>query len=141
MPLLGALPNVEVTSAEPQRRRHRLLLVVKAGAGQMEMHAVRPHHLRAATGEPETELGSVSRQEHTTGVLEDLPAEYAGPELRHAVRIARIQRHREKSRAHRPTLGVGRQGDNALLTGTKPRPARPRRACHRFPPPTRCKSF
>lgn len=113
--LLGALPDVEVAGAEPQRRRHRVLLVGAAGAGQVKVHAVRPHLLRAARDEPEAELGVLARQERTTGVLDDRPAEHAGPELRQASRVVRIEGHRQHSREHHRTVDTGQQ-DNKVIS-------------------------
>ena len=109
MALLGALPDVEVAGAEPQRRRHPVLLVGGAGAGQVKVHAVRPRLLRAARNEPEAELCVVAGQERTPGVLDDLPAEQTGPELRQASRVARIEGHRQHSREHHRTVDTGQQ--------------------------------
>ena len=109
--LFGALPDVEVAGAEPQRRGHRVLLVGAAGAGQVKVHAVRRHLLRAARDEPEAELGVLAGQERTAGVLDDLPAEHVGPELRKASGVARIEGHRQQSREHHRTVDGG-QHDN-----------------------------
>ena len=92
MPLLGALPDVDVAGAELQRRRHRLLLVGGAGAGQVEVYAVRPHLLRAARDEPKAELRVVAGQNRTIDVLDDLSAEHTGPELRDTSRVVRRRR-------------------------------------------------
>src|SRR5207253_1551223 len=113
VPLLGALPDIEVAGAEPQRRRHRVLLVGAAGAGQVQVHAVRPHLLRAARDEPEGELGALARQERTTGVLDELAAEHAGPELRQASRVVRIEGHRQGSREHHRTVDTGQRDNKA----------------------------
>ncbi|BFU43131.1 hypothetical protein KRMM14A1004_13680 [Krasilnikovia sp. MM14-A1004] len=91
MTLLGALPDVEVASAEPQRRLDRVLLVDVAGAGQVEVHGVQPPLLRMARDESEAQLGILAVQERTTGVLADLPAEQTGPELGQASHVVRIE--------------------------------------------------
>jgi hypothetical protein len=90
-----------------------VLLVGAAGAGQVKVHAVRPHLLRAARDEPEAELGVLARQERTTGVLDDLPAEHAGPELRQASRVVRIEGHRQQPREHHRTVDTGQQDNKA----------------------------
>ncbi|GAB3332733.1 hypothetical protein GCM10027452_06100 [Micromonospora halotolerans] len=115
MPLLGALPDVEVAAAELQRRRHRVLLIVGPGAGQVEVDAVRPHLLRVARDEPEADLRVIAGQEHSTGVLDDLPAEQPGPEPRQASRIVRIEGHRQRSRKHPCTVET-RQLDNKAVS-------------------------
>ena len=96
VPLLGALPDVEMAGTEPQRRRHRLLLVVGAGAGEVEVNAVRSRLLRLARDEPEAELRVVTGQERTTGVLDDFPAEDPRPELRQTSGVVRVEGHRQE---------------------------------------------
>lgn len=82
MSFLGALSDVEVAGADPQRICHRVLLVRWAGAGEVEMHAVRPHLVRVAGNEPEAELGVVAGHERPTGYLDSVTVEQSRPELR-----------------------------------------------------------
>lgn len=107
MPVLEALPEVEVTGAELQRRRHRLLLVVSAGAREMEVHAVRPHRLRAASDEAKAQLRVLTRQKCTTRVLGNLTAEHIGPELNQTSRVVRVEGHCLQSRKHARTIDAG----------------------------------
>ena len=56
-------------------------------------------------------------QERTTDVLHDLPVEHAGPELRQASRVVRIEGHRQQSREHHRTVDTGRQDNKATEPG------------------------
>jgi hypothetical protein len=94
-----------------------VLLVGEAGTGQVKVHAVRPHLLGIARDEPEAELSILAGQEYTTCVLHDLPVEHAGPELRQASRVVRIEAHRQQSRKHHRTVDTGRQDNKATEPG------------------------
>ncbi|GAA4578855.1 hypothetical protein GCM10023176_55550 [Micromonospora coerulea] len=122
MLVLGSLPNVEVAATKLQRHRHRVLLVVEIGAGQVQVHAVRSESARAARNEPKTELCVLARQKRTGGILDDLPAEQSGPELRRTSRVVRLEGQCQQSRMHHRTVDTAparQQGINELVHGTR----------------------
>ncbi|GAB3173952.1 hypothetical protein GCM10027259_13100 [Micromonospora palomenae] len=104
MLVLRSLPDVEVAATKLERHRHRVLLLIEIGAGQVQMHAVRPELARAARNEPKTELRVLARQKRPGGVLDDLPAEQSRPELRRASRVVRLEAQCLQSRTHRQTV-------------------------------------
>jgi len=61
VPVLGSLPDVDVAGTEPDRRGHRVPLVVEVGAGQVQVHPVRAELAGAARYEPQAELGVPAR--------------------------------------------------------------------------------
>ena len=108
MPLVGVLTDIEVTTAELERLRHRPLLVVVAGAGQVKMHAVRSDPFSTTGSESEAELGGVAGQHHANSGLYDLPNEHGGPELRYTSRLVRVEGHGHQARGHGATIEVTR---------------------------------
>ncbi len=112
MSFLGALSDVEVAGADPQRICHCLLLVRWTGAGEVEMHAVRPHLLRAAGDEPEAELRVVAGHERPTGDLNSVTVEQSRPEPRQLSGVLGVTGQSQQLRGHPRTLDAGRSGDN-----------------------------
>ncbi len=60
--------------------------------------------VRQAPDEPEAKLRVLAGQERTTGVLDQGAPEHAGPELRQASRIVRIEGRFQHSRDHQRTV-------------------------------------
>ena len=91
--LLRSLTNVEVPGAEPERPRHRLLLVLKRRARQIEMHLVLADLLLTSWKKLDLEPGVIARQERNAvlGVVGHLPTQDAGPEARETERVVRIE--------------------------------------------------
>ena len=82
--LLGPLPDVDVPAPQLEGTRHRALLVLGGGAGQVGMHLVRDDFGSAVGGEADQEPGVVGRQQRdpAAGVVGGLPAEQPAPEAR-----------------------------------------------------------
>jgi hypothetical protein len=98
MTLLRALTNVDVPGAEPERPRHRPLLVLKGGARQIEVHLVLAGLLLLSWTKSDPEPGVIARQERIAVlriVVGHLPAQDAGPETCETERVVRIEAERE----------------------------------------------
>ena len=89
-----------MAGAEPQRRRHRVLLVGGAGAGQVQVHAVETDLLRAGRDEPQADLSVGTGQQCTAGVVEDLPSQDTCPEGREAFRVVRVEGQSQQTGGH-----------------------------------------
>ena len=102
MILLRELTDVDVPGAEPERPRHRLLLVLEGRARQVEVHLVLAGLLLLGRQEPDPEPGVVTRQERdaVVGVVGRLPAQDAGPEARETERVVRVEAERDELRGH-----------------------------------------
>jgi len=80
MPLLRALPDIDVPSAKSERFRHRLLLVLQGRARQIEVHPVLAGLLVLAQEKSDPEPGVIARQERdavVVAVVGRLPAQDA----------------------------------------------------------------
>jgi len=71
--VLRELADVEVSGAELERRRDRVLLVGAARAGQVEVHRVQTGLLRSARDEPQADLSVGPGQQRTAGIVDELP--------------------------------------------------------------------
>ena len=82
MALLRALTNVDVQSAESERSRHRLLLVLQGRARQIEVHSVLTGLLLLGRMKSDLEPGVVALQERDAGgwLAGYLPAQDTSPE-------------------------------------------------------------
>jgi hypothetical protein len=100
--LVRPLTDIDVPSAEPERSRHRLLLVLEGRARQIEVHLVLADFLRLTWQKPDPEPGVITRQERKAvlSVVGHLPAEDAGPEMRETVRVVRVEAERDEVRSH-----------------------------------------
>jgi hypothetical protein len=92
MTLLRALTDVDVPGAKPERPRHRLPLVLKGRARQIEVHLVLAGLLLLGRSKSDPEPGVIARQERdaVVGVVGHFPAQNAGPEARETRRVVRI---------------------------------------------------
>src|SRR5258708_5157052 len=103
MTLLRALATVDVPGAEPERPRHRLLLVLLGGARQIEVHLVLAGLLLLSWKKSDPEPGVIARQERSAvlgAVAGHLPAQDPGPEARETERVVRIEAEREQMTSH-----------------------------------------
>jgi DNA-binding transcriptional regulator YiaG len=102
MTLLRALANVDVPGSEPERPRHRLLLVLQGRARQIEVHLVLAGLLLLGWKEPDPEPGVIARQQRNAvlGVVGHLPAQHAAPEARETDRAVGIKAEREQVTRH-----------------------------------------
>src|SRR6266498_4234428 len=102
MTFLRALTDVDVSGAESERLRHRLLLVLEGHARQIEVHLVGAGLLLQGRDKPDPEPGVIARQEGdaVVGIVGHLPAQDAGPEARETERVVRIEAERKKVRSH-----------------------------------------
>src|SRR5580693_7452282 len=102
MPLLRALTDIDVPGPETQRPRHRLLLIIKGRARQMEMLQVRARLLLPGRKKSDPEPGVIAWQQldDGAGVAGQLPAQDVGPEARETERVIRIKTEREEVTGH-----------------------------------------
>src|SRR4051794_27648921 len=102
VPLLRALTDVDVPGAKFQRPRHRLLLILKGRARQIEVHLVLSGLLLPGREESNPEPGVIARHERdaVVGVVGRLPAQDAGPEARKTQRVVRIEAERDEASRH-----------------------------------------
>src|SRR5262249_8118633 len=101
MRVLGALTDVDVPPAKPERPRDRLPLVLEGGARQIEVHLVRGDLLTLSWQESNPEAGVIARQKRSALLRGgDLPAQDASPEVRQTERIIRIEAEREEVTRH-----------------------------------------
>ena len=95
MALLGELADVEVASPEAQGHVDRALLVVEAGARQVEVQGVGAGRLGGGD-EAEPDLGVVARQESAIAFRHRFPAQEVPPELREPGGVLGVVRSRPR---------------------------------------------
>jgi S-adenosylmethionine-dependent methyltransferase len=102
MALIGALADVDVPGAEPDRPRHRVLLVLEGRTRQVEVHLVLTGLLFPSRKKSDPEPGVITRQERNVivGIIGHLPTQDARPEPRKTERVVRIEAEREEVRRH-----------------------------------------
>ena len=101
MTVVGDLTDVDVASAQGRRPVHGPLLVLEAGAGDVEVQPVCPGAAcRSAGSEPEPDLGVIAGDQYSAGFADGLSAQQARPELRHCLRVADVESHRGEAKGH-----------------------------------------
>src|SRR3954451_5643477 len=125
--LLRTLADVEVPGAEGQGRGHRPLLVVRAGAGQVQVQAVGTGSLGGGRDEAESDLGAIRGQKGAAGFRDGLSGEEAAPERGEGSRVVSVEAHGHESERHPRTLdGTGRSSTR-ISSRAPQRPGRKRR--------------
>src|SRR4051812_892528 len=102
MPLLRALPDIEVPSPETEGFLHRPLLVLERRARQVEVHPIQARLRLLVRKEPDPEPGVITRNKRgaVPVAIRGWPSEDPGPEARKTAGVVGIDAQGDEVACH-----------------------------------------